>query len=304
MPFFDTFMTELRAIAEPTRLRILATLRRGEFSVIELTTILAQSQPRVSRHLKLLCDAGLLERFREQHWVYYRVPADGAGRELVDELLSRVESSDPTLAADRAQVEVVLRQRSLPQERSLLDGPDTAATSADELAAVLADALGEQVASSLFYCGLSPAEVLPGIASRARRIVGMHPMRLEVQRARAVLHSRGLSHCVLQQGDLAALPRPSMSFEAAIVDRMLHLAAQPVDALREVTRLLADAGQLLLVEDYDALEALAGAGNPLALLRSWVADADLACRRLQPLDLDGRHLVLAVATAARVAAAA
>lgn len=298
-------MTQLRAAAEPTRLRVLATLRRGEFSVIELTEILGQSQPRVSRHLKLLCDAGLLERFREQHWVCYRVPASGAGTEFVDELLSRIEPGDATLAADRARVETILEQRSLPQQRVTSGGSGpTAVPDADELSAVLAEALSVQVSSSLFYFGRSPAEVLPGIASRARRVVGMHPSRLEVQRARAVLHSRGLSHCVLQQGDLAALPQPSMSFDAAIVDRLLDAAAHPVEALHEVTRLLTASGQLLLVEDYDALEARAGTGNPFALLRTWVADAGLDCRRLQPLDLDGRHLVLAVAVAQSVAAAA
>lgn len=305
MPLFDTVMTQLRAAAEPTRLRVLATLRRGEFSVIELTAILGQSQPRVSRHLKLLCAAGLLERFREQHWVYYRVPAAGAGTEFVDELLSRIEPGDPTLAADRVRVETVLEQRSLPPQRAAIDGPgQPAIVAADELAAVLADALDGQVASALFYFGRSPAEVLPGIASRARRVVGMHPSRLEVQRARAVLHSRGLSHCVLQQGELAVLPQPSMSFDAAIVDRMLDAAARPVEALREVTRLLAAGGQLLLVEDYDALDARAGTGNPFALLRAWVAEAGLAVQRLQPLDLDGRHLVLAVAVAQSAAAAA
>ncbi len=305
MPLFDTVMIQLRAAAEPTRLRVLATLRRGEFSVIELTEILGQSQPRVSRHLKLLCDAGLLERFREQHWVCYRVPAQGEGTEFVDELLSRIEPGDPTLAADRVRVETVLVQRSLPKPRGASDGPEpTTVAAADELAAVLADTLDVQVASSLFYFGRSPAEVLPGIASRARRVVGMHPSRLEVQRARAVLHSRGLSHCVLQQGELAALPQPSLSFDAAIVDRLLDSTAHPVEALREVTRLLAAGGQLLLVEDYDALAARAGAGNSFAMLRAWVADAGLDCRRLQPLDLDGRHLVLAVAVAQRVAAAA
>jgi ArsR family transcriptional regulator len=305
MPLFDTVMSQLRAAAEPTRLRVLATLRRGEFSVIELTEILGQSQPRVSRHLKLLCDAGLLERFREQHWVYYRVPAEGAGTEFVDELLSRIEPGVPTLAADLVRVEAILEQRSLPQPRTAIDVPGRPAVlAADELAAVLADALDAQVASALFYFGRSPAEVLPGIASRARRVVGMHPSRLEVQRARAVLHSRGLSHCVLQQGEMTALPQPSLSFDAAIVDRMLESTARPVEALREVTRLLAAGGPLLLVEDYDTLATRAGAGNPFAVLRTWVADAGLAVRRLQPLDLDGRHLVLAVATAQSVAAAA
>jgi DNA-binding transcriptional ArsR family regulator len=297
-------MTQLRAAAEPTRLRVLATLRRGEFSVIELTDILGQSQPRVSRHLKLLCDAGLLERFREQHWVYYRVPAEGAGKGFVDQVLSRIEPADPTLEADRARVETVLQQRSVPPTTAVVDGPRTRVAAVDELAAVLVEALNENLESALFYFGQSPAEVLAGVAARARRVVGMHPTRLEVQRARAVLHSRGLSHCVLQQGDLAALRQPAASFGAAIVDRMLVESAHPVEALLEVARLVTPGGQVLLVEDYDALDARAGAGQPFALLQAWVAGAGLACRRLQPLDLDGRHLVLAVATVHSVASAA
>ena len=74
---FDELLSDLRAVGEPSRLRLLAILARGEFSVTELTKVLGQSQPRVSRHLKLLCDAGLLEKFREQHWILYRVPAEG-----------------------------------------------------------------------------------------------------------------------------------------------------------------------------------------------------------------------------------
>jgi len=116
---------------------------------------------------------------------------------------------------------------------------------------------------------------------------------VEVQRARAALHSRGLTHCVLQQGEITALPQPSASIDVAIVDRSLGAHLRPVEALREVLRLLTIGGELLLVEDYDELEQRAPDGNPLALIRQWLAEAGLRVTRLHPVDLDGRHLLLA-----------
>src|SRR5512141_1045549 len=109
---FDGLVRNLRSVAEPTRLRMLAVLVRGEFSVTELTQILGQSQPRVSRHLKLLDDCGLLERFREQHWIYYRVPAETPGGRLVRDLVSRLDPTDPTMVADMQRVAALLERRS------------------------------------------------------------------------------------------------------------------------------------------------------------------------------------------------
>ena len=83
-------VSALRAAAEPTRLRLLALLARAELTVGEICEIVGQSQPRVSRHLKLLCEAGLLDRFREQNWVYYRAPASAPARETVQQLLALV----------------------------------------------------------------------------------------------------------------------------------------------------------------------------------------------------------------------
>src|SRR5512145_1474522 len=108
----ETLLPRLRAIAEPSRLRLLAVLARGEFSVSELTEILGQSQPRVSRHLKLLDDSGLLERFREQHWMYYRVPVDTEGGRLAHLMLEQLDANDPVLAGDRERVQRVLAARS------------------------------------------------------------------------------------------------------------------------------------------------------------------------------------------------
>ena len=102
----------LRAGAEPTRLRLLALCAQGEMMVSELTQILGQSQPRVSRHLKLLCEAGLLDRFREGNWVFYRLARIGAEAALARRLVELLPPEDPVLALDRQRLDAVKRQRA------------------------------------------------------------------------------------------------------------------------------------------------------------------------------------------------
>jgi ArsR family transcriptional regulator len=198
---FDNFLPRLRAVAEPTRLRLVAVLARGEFSVSELTEILGQSQPRISRHLKLLDDCGLLERFREQHWMYYRVAGDTEGGRLARLLLDQLDTGDPALAGDFERMGRVLEVRA---GRGMTgEGVASAAESCD-LVPLIAAELGKQGQDALLYFGIAPDEVLAGLGSRARRAVGMNPSRMVVQRARARLQSAGLNHSVLQRGALAA----------------------------------------------------------------------------------------------------
>lgn len=293
-------LDQLRAVAEPTRLRLLAILSGGEFSVTELTEVLGQSQPRVSRHLKLLGDAGLLERFREQHWIYYRVPADGEGALLARLLLAQVDPDDAVLADDRERVQRVLAARHGKDET----GDAAADPPADELIPQVAAAIGAAEVDALLYYGRDPARLLAGIGARARRVVGMNASRRIVQRARAVLHSSGLGDCLLQQGELTALPQPADSFDVVVVDRVLTGSEHPDRCLLEAARVLRDRGRLLVLEDFEALERRTKQANPLAILRSWLADAGYACDRLRPIDLSGAHLLLAVATPRGAAAAA
>jgi len=298
---FDTLLSRLRAIAEPSRLRLLAILARGEFSVSELTGILGQSQPRVSRHLKLLDDCGLLERFREQHWMYYRVAGDTEGGRLARLMLEELDADDPALAGDLERMRRVLEVRDAPGVAG--DG-EGAATGPDDLVPLIAAELGAQGQDALLYFGVAPDEVLVGLGGRARRAVGMNPSRLVVQRARARLHSAGLNHGQLQRGELSALPQPSGGFDVTVVDRVLAGSARPVDALREAARVLRPTGHLLVIEDFEALERRAPDSNPLALLRGWLAEAGLTCDRLRPFDVSGAHLLLAVATLEAEAVAA
>src|SRR5580704_2392229 len=107
----DQAVAVLRAAAEPTRLRILALLAREELAVLELCRILGQSQPRVSRHLKLLADAGLVERFPDGAWVFYRLGAATATRTLVDQAIALVRAEDPVLSRDAERLAGVSEER-------------------------------------------------------------------------------------------------------------------------------------------------------------------------------------------------
>src|ERR1700726_131162 len=108
----DELLAALRAAAESTRLRLLVLCARGELTVSELAQILGQSQPRVSRHLRLLCDAGLLDRFREGAFAFYRLARRGAGADLARALLRLVPEDDPVAALDHERLEALKRERA------------------------------------------------------------------------------------------------------------------------------------------------------------------------------------------------
>jgi ArsR family transcriptional regulator len=196
------------------------------------------------------------------------------------------------IVGDRGRVQRVPAARG---GRSAAGEGASAATSTSELVPLVATELGGQGLEALLYFGQAPDAVLAGLGSRARRVVGMNASRHIVQRGRAVLHSAGLNHCVLQQGELTALPQPAQSFDVVLIDRVLAGVERPAAALQEAARVLRPGGRLVLVEDFDALERRTPDANPLALLRGWLADAGLACSRLRPFDVSGAHMLLAAA---------
>jgi DNA-binding transcriptional ArsR family regulator len=296
----------LKASAEPSRLRLLAVLALGEFTVSDLTAILGQSQPRVSRHLKLLSDGGLLERFREQHWVFHRVPADGEGAELVRALLGLLDRDDALVALDRERANAVLveRARSGGANPGAADDLAAASTSSRELAQVVVSEQGDRGYDAVLYAGPAPAEMLGAMASRARRIVGVSESRHEVQRARASLHGNGWPHCELQHGRLPGAALAAASFDAIVLDRVLGTDPRRGEWLRESARVLRAGGRLTIIEEYETLAERAGGGNPLATLRGWIAEAGLLCDRLRPADAGGMHVLVATVSPERAERAA
>jgi DNA-binding transcriptional ArsR family regulator/precorrin-6B methylase 2 len=285
-------VSALRAAAEPTRLRLLALLARAELTVGEICEVIGQSQPRVSRHLKLLCDAGLLDRFREQHWVYYRAPASGSERGTVRQLLALVNEEDDLLRRDRKRMEAVIRERARRAADELPAASRGAASAAVD--SIILSALADQPIGVLLDVGTGSGHLLELLAANATRAVGIDISSNALRLARTNVHGAGLSHCELQRGDMYDLPFAGPLFDTVTVDRVLATAQRPAAALSEIARTLKDGGRAVVIEDFDTLSS-AGAANPIATLREWFARAGLQCQRVHPVDTEDSHLLVALA---------
>jgi len=261
----DRLLSALRAAAEPTRLRLLALAARGAFCVTEFTEILGQSQPRLSRHLKLLCDSGLLERVREGANVWFAVPQGAAGA-LSRELIARLPERDPVLEADRRQAARVLAERArAASETFRRQGADWDEMRALDLpASAVEAALGALVpeAGRLIDIGTGTGRVLELLGGRVREGVGIDASKAMLALARARLARAGLSHCSVRLADMYRLPLEDAGFDVGVLQMVLHYAEQPDAALAEAARVLRPGGELVVVdlarhERGDVVERLA-----------------------------------------------
>lgn len=285
-------VSALRAAGEPTRLRLLALLARAELTVGEICEVIGQSQPRVSRHLKLLCDAGLLDRFREQHWVYYRAPASGSERSTVQQLLALVRDDDDLLRRDRKRMEQVIRERARRAADQLPAESHSASSSVVD--SIIVNQLAAEPIGMLLDVGTGAGHMLELLGAKATRAVGIDISSDALRLARTNVHGAGLSHCELQRGDMYDLPFAGALFDTVTVDRVLATSQRPAAALREIARTLKDGGRAVVIEDFDTLSAVA-ATNPIAVLRDWFARAGLECSRVHPVDTEAAHLLVALA---------
>jgi len=269
----------LRALGDPTRLRLLAGLSHGELAVGEITQVTGLSQPRVSRHLKLLCDARVLQRTRDQNEVYYRTTIDEDRRALVQQVLATLPEHDPVIARDQERLTAILDARQL-RAQALLEQMGVTPLSAQDMTAVRAAVdtlLAEQLPpggagtqlGDLLDIGTGTGSMLRLLAGRARRTVGIDRSREMRLVARAAVLSAGLANCTVQQGDMYDLGFPSGHFDIVTLDRVLGAAEDPPAALREAARVVKHRGHCLVVETATATDParlLADAG--LSLLDS------------------------------------
>jgi ubiquinone/menaquinone biosynthesis C-methylase UbiE/DNA-binding transcriptional ArsR family regulator len=251
---FEVLNAVLRAAAEPTRLRILALLAEVELTVSDLTEILRQSQPRISRHLKLLTEAGLVERFREGSWAFFRLPEGGAGADLVRDLVARLDPADPVAVRDRERLATVRGSRAAAAQtyfHAHAGEWDTirklhAADAAVE--AAILDALGDKPVRSLLDLGTGTGRILELFGPRIARGLGVDLSLAMLSIARARLDRAGLKHCTVRQGDIYDLPAPKDSFDVVIIHQVLHYLDDGVGAVREAARVLRPGGSLLVVD--------------------------------------------------------
>jgi len=247
----DHTLTQLRAIAEPTRLRLLALCARHPLCVSDLCAVLGQSQPRLSRHLKLLTDAGLLERVPEGANAYFGMPA---GAELARLVLARLPEDDPRLAADRRAAARLAAERA----REASDAFRRHGMDWDEMralglpAAAIEDALLAALParmSALLDIGTGTGRLLELAAPRADRALGVDMSRDMLALARARLAERGLAdRAAVRQADMYRLPFADASFDAVALQMVLHYAEDPAAALAEAARVLRPGGTLLVAD--------------------------------------------------------
>ena len=290
----DQVVQALKGLAEPTRLRLLALLAHGELTVGEVCRIVGQSQPRVSRHLRLLTEAGFLDRFREQQCVYYRTPAAGARAAWVHQLQAGLDADDPALRRDRVRMAVVLGDRGrLAAGVLAVAGPDDPEEAG--LRELLSVELGSTSLGRLLDIGTGAGRMLEILGGQATHALGIDLSAPALRLARARVHGRGLAHCEFHRGDMYALPFEAGEFDTVTINRVLAGAEKPAAVLLVAARALRNGGRLLVVERVDDIGACA-AGSPPHNLRQWLASAGLQVTRLRSGDLvSGPHL-LALAT--------
>jgi len=253
-----TALKTLKAAADPTRLRLLALLANGEATVGELQEILEQSQPRVSRHLRLLGEAGLVAKFRDGHWIYYRLASapsalnggELAGEILAGEILALIDSDDVQVASDRMALDRVKRNREREVFGARIPGTPGAAErpSTESFAEVIDECIGERHLDDVLDVGCGGGALLRLLGHRSRRAVGIDKSRRMRLLARSRLHQAGLANCTVRKGDLAKLPFDDDSFNRVFLDEVLNDCENILAGLTEARRVLHPAGQLLIAD--------------------------------------------------------
>jgi ArsR family transcriptional regulator len=247
-------LAALRGAGEATRLRILALLSGGELNVKDLTQILGQSQPRISRHLKLMADAGLIKRFREGSWVFFRLADLGAEAALAQSVVASLDQSDLTLARDRARAEAVQKARAATAQAYFKahagdwDKIRTLHVAEKDVEAAMDEALGEGPFDLLVDLGTGTGRILELFGHRASRALGFDINHAMLAYARMKLERAGLSHAQVRHGDLHNVPLPDGAADAVVLHQVLHFLDDPAAALAEAARLLAPGGKLLVVD--------------------------------------------------------
>jgi ubiquinone/menaquinone biosynthesis C-methylase UbiE len=250
----DELLAGLKAVAETTRIRILFVLSHGEMNVTELTYVLGQSQPRVSRHLKLMAESGLISRHKEGNWVLFRLREEGRSGALARALVEMLPGKDQLLSGDLSRLEEIRRQRH-----------EAAATyfsanandweklrslhvrEGDVESAMLA-VLGSGTYENVVDLGTGTGRVLELLNAKAAHLFGIDTSREMLALARANLERLNLRHAQVRQSDIYALPFGDGFADLVVIHQVLHFLDEPQRALLEARRILSVHGQILIVD--------------------------------------------------------
>ncbi|MBW0006668.1 MAG: metalloregulator ArsR/SmtB family transcription factor [Sphingomonas sp.] len=250
LPLADRF----QALADPTRLRIVALLRLMELSVGELAQVLGQSQPRVSRHLKILADAGVLDRRKEGSWVFLTL----AEADRVDPLFRLIddwadEATQTLFASDAARTESIRAERAEAANRyfaghaEVWDQIRSLHVAESQVERAIDKALGNRSLGRLVDIGTGTGRMIELFGPRSAHAIGIDRSSEMLRLARVKLEAAGIQSS-LRQGDMYALPLADQSADSVIIHQVLHYAHSPAQAIAEAARVLAPGGTLLVVD--------------------------------------------------------
>ena len=251
---FDALNSALKAAGEETRLRILALVAEAELTVSDLTDILRQSQPRISRHLKLLAEAGLVERFREGTWAFFRLAKHGNGATVARALIDHLNPADQTIARDRARLASVRATRAAAAQAyfrahaAQWDRIRKLHVADDAVEDAIRAALGDKPFRSLLDLGTGTGRMLELFGPEIERGLGLDLSLDMLQLARDRLERAGLKNCSVRQGDIYDLPLANDSFDVVILHQVLHFLDDGARAIHEAARVLRPGGRLLVVD--------------------------------------------------------
>jgi ubiquinone/menaquinone biosynthesis C-methylase UbiE len=251
---FEALYSALKAAAEGTRLRILALLGEAELTVSDLTAILRQSQPRISRHLRLLAEAGLVARFREGSWAFFRLAEREGAANFARELIARLDPDDVTLARDRERLAAVRAQRAdaaqnyFRQHAAEWDRIRKLHVADEAVEGAILRALSDAPVRALLDLGTGTGRMLELLGPQTQRGLGLDLSLDMLSLARARLDRAGLRHCSVRQGDIYDLALPKDSFDAVVIHQVLHFLEDGARAIKEAARVLRPAGRLLVVD--------------------------------------------------------
>ncbi len=283
----------LRATGDPSRLRLLVLCAEGALSVSELAGALKQSEPRTSRHLRILCDAGLIERLRQGQRVHYRMSGEPAPASFVRGLLAQLDHGDPVLSQDRSSA------RALAGANSALGAESRLGRS---LANLLSTETAAQATGALLLIGVTHPELLAS-AARGDACTALAQSRRAAQWARAFAERAGVSCRIIEAaaaegfgaGDLARCGGP---FDSILIDQSGGGAEGLPFLLSRARGALNPRGRLWVFERYDSLDTARDriVEHPIARLRRLLSDAGLRCEKISPLEADGEHVLAARAS--------
>ena len=309
-------VTALKAAAEPTRLRILVLLAASELNVKDLTQILGQSQPRISRHLKLLAEAGLIERFRDGSWVYFHVSDRSDGGRLARRILEAVDPDDVVISRDAERAEALKREREAEAQAYFRkyaadwDRIRALYVTEEEVEAATRDALGAGPFGMLVDLGTGTGRMLELFAGRYQRGLGLDVNQSMLTLARSKLGNAGLTNAEVRHGDIYDLALADGVADAVVMHQVLHYLAEPALAVREAARILAPGGRLVIadfaphdLEELRQKHAHKRLGFAPVQVAEWLSEAGLGLvetRDLAPASgAEGQKLTVSLWVAAR-----